>query len=80
MAKIFHIDDLPPKERKSVLPEFAWHTNPRLAKEAGSKHFQFDIRSLDPGKFSFPYHFHRASEEMFLILKKDSGGKGAGEK
>jgi uncharacterized cupin superfamily protein len=72
MAKIFHIDDLAFKERKSALPEFAWQTSPRLAKEAGSKYFQFDIRSLDPGKFSFPYHFHRASEEMFLILSGEA--------
>lgn len=72
MAKIFHIKDLPFEARKSSLPEFTWHTSPRLAKEVGSKYFQFDVRSLDPGKFSFPYHFHRASEELFLIISGEA--------
>ncbi|MNN10587.1 Cupin domain protein [compost metagenome] len=33
-----------------------------------SKHLIFDIRSLDAGKYSYPYHFHRNAEEMFVIL------------
>ncbi|CQR55260.1 cupin domain-containing protein [Paenibacillus riograndensis] len=35
---------------------------------AGSKHLLFEIRSLDPGKYSYPYHFHRSAEEIFVIL------------
>jgi hypothetical protein len=27
---------------------------------------------LDPGKFSFPYHFHRAAEELFVILSGEA--------
>jgi uncharacterized cupin superfamily protein len=27
---------------------------------------------LDPGKFSFPYHFHRAAEELFIILSGEA--------
>lgn len=72
MAKVFHINELSFEEHKASLPEFAWHTSPRLAEEAGSKHLQFDIRSLDPGKFSFPYHFHRASEELFVIFSGEA--------
>ena len=33
-----------------------------------SKHLHFDVRSLDPGKYSYPYHFHRNAEEIFVIL------------
>lgn len=40
----------------------------RLAEVANSKHLVFDIRSLDPDKYSFPYHFHRNAEEIFVIL------------
>nr|WP_243425556.1 cupin domain-containing protein [Clostridium paridis] len=29
---------------------------------------QFNVRFLDPGKYSYPYHFHRNSEELFVIL------------
>jgi uncharacterized cupin superfamily protein len=32
----------------------------------------FDFRSLGPGKFSFPYHFHRNAEELFYIISGKS--------
>lgn len=60
------------EKTKSRLPEFLWHTSPRLAELSDAKHLQFDIRSLDSGKFSFPYHFHRAAEELFLILSGEA--------
>jgi uncharacterized cupin superfamily protein len=28
----------------------------------------FDLRLLNPGQFSAPYHFHRYAEELFMIL------------
>ncbi len=68
MPKVFQTKTLKLKSRKSRLPEFEWLTSSRLAKLAGAQHLEFDIRSLDPGRFSFPYHFHRAAEELFLIL------------
>ena len=42
--------------------------SPRLFKLVGSKHFVFDLRKLAPGKYTFPYHFHRNAEEIFLII------------
>ncbi len=48
--------------------EFIWHTTKGLSKNIDSKRLNFEIRSLDPGKFSYPYHFHRNAEEMFVIL------------
>lgn len=41
---------------------------PRLGVISESKNFVFDIRQLDPGKFSFPYHFHRNAEELVMII------------
>lgn len=41
---------------------------PRLSKMVGSKHLVFDLRQLNPGKYSFPYHFHRNAEELIIIL------------
>jgi len=72
MPKIFNAKSVPFQERKSRIPEFLWRTSPRLAELSNAKHFQFDIRSLDPGKFSFPYHFHRAAEELFVILSGEA--------
>ena len=50
------------------MPEYNWKTTPRLGLLSNAKHLGFDIRSVDPGKFSFPYHAHRASEEFFYII------------
>jgi uncharacterized cupin superfamily protein len=72
MPKVFHRQELKFKEIKSLLSEFEWHTSPNFGKLANSKYLQFDIRSLDPGKFSFPYHFHRASEELFMVLSGEA--------
>jgi len=56
------------KTRQSPIPEFSWKSSPRLAKIVKSEDFEFDIRSLDPCRFSFPYHFHRNAEELFMII------------
>lgn len=68
MASIFRENTLEYELRKSPLPEYLWHTSPALAEIAGSKQMDFHVRSLDPGKYSYPYHFHRNSEEIFVIL------------
>jgi uncharacterized cupin superfamily protein len=72
MPKIFHTKNMEFEMRDSRVPEFKWHTSPKLAKIANAKNLQFDIRSLDSGKFSVPYHFHRASEELFMIISGDA--------
>ena len=41
---------------------------PRLGEVCNSKHMMFDIRQLDPGKYSFPYHFHNNAEELMMII------------
>jgi uncharacterized cupin superfamily protein len=32
------------------------------------KNLNFDLRLLNPGQFSAPYHFHRYAEELFMIV------------
>ena len=68
MAHIFNAKNLPFELRQSPVPEFSWHTSQKLAELVKSKHLHFDVRSLDPGKYSYPYHFHRNAEELFVIL------------
>lgn len=68
MPKIFHSKELTLLERQSPVPEFCWHTSEDLARAAGAGILDFAVRSLDPGRFSYPYHFHRSSEELFVIL------------
>ena len=42
--------------------------SPRLSQMSQSKQLIFDIRQLNPGKYSFPYHYHHNAEELMYIL------------
>lgn len=68
MPNVFNLKDLPLMQLRSPIPEYVWHTSPNLSKIANARHIQFHVRSLDSGKFSFPYHFHRNAEELFIII------------
>src|SRR5690554_7315120 len=68
MNRIINTKNMSFKLRQSPVPEFSWHTSEDFSKILGSKHLQFYVRSLDPKKFSYPYHYHRNSEELFVIL------------
>lgn len=68
MPTIFKLSDMAFSPRKSELPDFLWDSSERLSQIAKSGRLVFDIRSLDPKKFSFPFHFHRHAEELFYII------------
>lgn len=72
MPKIFRLDKLSLEKNVSEIADFSWQSSPSLAEISKSKKLQFDIRSLFPGKFSFPYHFHRNAEELFVILEGEA--------
>jgi uncharacterized cupin superfamily protein len=72
MPKIFHKEDLRFKKKPSRVPEFEWNISQRLGKLVNSKYLDFHVVSLDPDKYSFPYHFHRASEELFMVLSGEA--------
>lgn len=40
-----------------------------LATEWGAKFLGFHVETLDPEKFSCPYHLHQGEEELFIALK-----------
>jgi uncharacterized cupin superfamily protein len=56
-------------KNNSPIPDFSWKSSMPLEKISKSKYLHFDIKSLPPGKFSYPYHFHRNAEELFIILE-----------
>ena len=68
MVTIFELTQAKFALRGVPLDEFNWHTSERLSEAVQSKRLVFDFRSLDPGKFSFPYHFHHNAEELFAII------------
>jgi uncharacterized cupin superfamily protein len=69
MATIFKSDNIEFKEDQKVIDHYRLFTaTPRLFKVADSKNLIFDLRVLNPGQFSFPYHFHRHAEELIMII------------
>jgi uncharacterized cupin superfamily protein len=40
----------------------------RAKKGINPENLNFDLRQLNPGQYSAPYHFHRYAEELFMII------------
>lgn len=40
-----------------------------IGKDLGAEKLGFHVEVLPPGAFSYPYHFHHAQEELFLVLE-----------
>lgn len=69
MASIIKPTELEFANDSSAPTQFNLHTlKPRLSKLTKSQQLIFDIRKLNPGKYSFPYHFHRNSEELMYVI------------
>ena len=72
MPLIFKSHNIELKKNSSAIPNFSWKSSTPLEEISKSKYLHFDIKSLFPGKFSYPYHFHRNSEELFVILEGEA--------
>ena len=69
MATIFKHDQMEFKEDQNKIDQYRLFTvSPRLGAAAKAKNLVFDMRLLNPGQFSFPYHFHRNAEELMMVL------------
>jgi uncharacterized cupin superfamily protein len=69
MATIFKKDLIEFKADINKIDNFRLFTaSPRLATSVNSKNLIFDLRLLNPGQFSFPYHFHRNAEELMMVI------------
>lgn len=69
MPHVFNAGKLEFQPRNAKLALYDWRTSQRLHEVVGSKRIsKMDVRSLDPGKYSFPYHFHRGAEELFVVF------------
>lgn len=69
MPAIFNSKNLEFKQDRPAIDYFNIKTaTPRLSQLVKSEHLEFDIRLLNPGQYSFPYHFHRHAEELMVII------------
>lgn len=71
MATVFKKDAVNFDLKTSVIDEFQWYTS-KMTKEVDAKSMSFDIRILEPGHYSYPYHSHRNSEELFMVLSGEA--------
>ena len=69
MPLIHKLFEIELKKNQSSINDFSWKASLPLGKISKSKYLHYDIKSLLPGKFSYPYHFHRNAEELFMILE-----------
>lgn len=68
MATIFKADQREFKENPNKIDNFRIFTDVYIAnKGIKPQNLNFDIRQLNPGQYSAPYHFHRYAEELFMI-------------
>jgi len=64
---IVHLDELTGGHERVREPHYRAKHVP-LAPLLGLVKLGFNLTELAPGSRSFPYHFHHANEELFLIL------------
>jgi len=72
MAKIFNDSNIEYFEKEREVPEYCWNSIADINEKVKSKNLKFDIRILEAGKYSYPYHSHRNAEEMFVILEGEA--------
>ena len=72
MPLTHRLSEIELRKNNSSIPHFSWKSSLPLEEISKSKYLHFDIKSLFPGKFSYPYHFHRNAEELFIILEGEA--------
>jgi uncharacterized cupin superfamily protein len=69
MAKILKCEDREFKEDANKIDNFRLFTDTtRKNNNINPENLNFDLRQLNPGQFSAPYHFHRFAEELFMVI------------
>lgn len=69
MATILKCDKRVFKEDPNKIDKFRLFSDvSRKINGITPKYLNFDLRLLNPGQFSAPYHFHRYAEELFMIV------------
>ncbi|MFV0267665.1 MAG: cupin domain-containing protein [Draconibacterium sp.] len=69
MASILKSNDRKFKEEANKIDPYRLMSDTSKGKKGVKpQNLNFDLRQLNPGQFSAPYHFHRYAEELFMIL------------
>jgi uncharacterized cupin superfamily protein len=69
MAKILKCANREFKEDANKIDNFRlFSDSSRIKNGIQPKNLNFDLRKLNPGQFSAPFHFHRFAEELFMVV------------
>jgi uncharacterized cupin superfamily protein len=69
MATILKCDKRDFQEDPHKIDSFRLYSDvSRIRNGIRPKNLNFDLRLLNPGQFSAPYHFHRYAEELFMLV------------
>jgi uncharacterized cupin superfamily protein len=69
MASILKSDQREFRESPNKIDNYRIFTDISRAQNGiDPENLNFDLRQLNPGQYSTPYHFHRYAEELFMII------------
>lgn len=69
MATIFKSNQKEFKEEPNKIDNYRIFSDIAIKqKKVNSENLNFDLRLLNPGQYSAPYHFHQYAEELFMII------------
>jgi uncharacterized cupin superfamily protein len=63
-SNVFNAELQPVPEEAGFRAGFA-----TVGADAGAKHLGASVYELETGRAAFPYHFHRANEELLVVLR-----------
>lgn len=66
--KVFNTNDVEFKTQNRRIPHYNYKSSVIDSSTFGSEDLGFDIKILEPGQLSYPYHYHSSVEEIYLIL------------
>jgi uncharacterized cupin superfamily protein len=69
MATILKSEEREFREAPNKIDNYRIFTDvSRIKSGVNPENLNFDLRQLNPGQYSAPYHFHRYAEELFMII------------
>jgi uncharacterized cupin superfamily protein len=69
MATILKAEKREFQENPNKIDNFRLYSDvSRIKQGVNPKNLNFDLRLLNPGQFSAPYHYHRFAEELFMVI------------
>lgn len=67
--KVFNVNEVEVKSRNRRVSHYDFKSSVVDSSTFGAEDLGFDVKVLDPGQLSYPYHYHTSVEEIYIILE-----------